>query len=136
MYRFSAFPWLPHCLILFVQCNDKASGTTHIRCTILPDESRIASMIPRFREFHKAFMNEFRGSQRRMQDLRRWLCRCMVRLDRVMWMVNMKLWHVCVVYMGNSGSWALAELFVSKCSMFLLYVWAVPICPHFCCMTH
>ncbi|XP_066399477.1 alanine aminotransferase 2-like [Miscanthus floridulus] len=49
----------------------QASGTTHIRCMILPDEGKIALMIPRFREFHKAFMNEFRGSQRRMQDLRR-----------------------------------------------------------------
>ena len=71
MYRFSAFPWLRHCLILFVQCNDKESGSIHIRCTILPDEGKIASMIPRLCAFHKAFMNEFRGSQQRMHDLRR-----------------------------------------------------------------
>jgi len=49
----------------------------------------------------------------------------MLRLDRVMWMVNLKLWHVCAVYMGNQGAWALAELFVPTimCLVFLLSSW-------------
>ncbi|WVZ65049.1 hypothetical protein U9M48_014471 [Paspalum notatum var. saurae] len=49
----------------------QASGTTHIRCTILPHEGKIAAMIPRFRAFHEAFMKEFRGSEPRMTDFRR-----------------------------------------------------------------
>ncbi|KAL6846188.1 hypothetical protein ACP4OV_023636 [Aristida adscensionis] len=38
----------------------QVSGTIHIRCAILPDEDKIAAMIPRLRAFHEAFMNEFR----------------------------------------------------------------------------
>ncbi|GJN33911.1 hypothetical protein PR202_gb22541 [Eleusine coracana subsp. coracana] len=38
----------------------QASGTTHIRCAILPDEEKIEAMIPRLRAFHEAFMKEFR----------------------------------------------------------------------------
>uniref|UniRef100_A0A804UDM3 Aminotransferase class I/classII large domain-containing protein n=1 Tax=Zea mays TaxID=4577 RepID=A0A804UDM3_MAIZE len=49
----------------------QASGTIHIRCTILPDERKIEAMVARLRAFHKAFMNEFRGSQQVMNDLRR-----------------------------------------------------------------
>ncbi|KAF0911333.1 hypothetical protein E2562_008222 [Oryza meyeriana var. granulata] len=37
------------------------SGTSHIRCTILPGEEKIAAMVPRLRAFHEAFMEEFRG---------------------------------------------------------------------------
>ncbi|PAN12569.1 hypothetical protein PAHAL_2G274200 [Panicum hallii] len=49
----------------------QASGTIHIRCTILPDEDKIATMIPRLKAFHESFMNEFRGSEPYMNDLRR-----------------------------------------------------------------
>ncbi|KAJ1289793.1 hypothetical protein BS78_02G191800 [Paspalum vaginatum] len=49
----------------------QASGTTHIRCTILPDEGKMTAMIPRFRAFHEAFMNEFRGSEPLVNDFRR-----------------------------------------------------------------
>ncbi|KAL6656056.1 hypothetical protein ACP70R_006882 [Stipagrostis hirtigluma subsp. patula] len=38
----------------------QVSGTIHIRCAILPDEDKIAAMIPRLKAFHEAFMNEFR----------------------------------------------------------------------------
>ncbi|XP_047050155.1 alanine aminotransferase 2-like [Lolium rigidum] len=37
-----------------------ATGTWHIRCTILPGEDKINEMIPRLKSFHEAFMNEFR----------------------------------------------------------------------------
>ncbi|XP_006660651.1 alanine aminotransferase 2-like [Oryza brachyantha] len=37
------------------------SGRSHIRCTILPDEEKIAEMVPRLQAFHEAFMDEFRG---------------------------------------------------------------------------
>ncbi|CAN6210809.1 unnamed protein product [Urochloa humidicola] len=49
----------------------QVSGTIHIRCTILPDEDKITAMIPRLKAFHESFMNEFRGSQPYMNDLRR-----------------------------------------------------------------
>lgn len=49
----------------------QASGTIHIRCTILPDEDKIAAMIPRLKSFHESFMNEFRGSEPYMNDVRR-----------------------------------------------------------------
>jgi len=48
----------------------QASGTIHIRCTILPDEDKIAAMIPRLKSFHESFMNEFRGSEPYMNDVR------------------------------------------------------------------
>ncbi|CAN6451273.1 unnamed protein product [Victoria cruziana] len=35
-------------------------GTWHIRCTILPQENKIPTVISRLTEFHKAFMAEFR----------------------------------------------------------------------------
>ncbi|EEC84627.1 hypothetical protein OsI_31489 [Oryza sativa Indica Group] len=37
------------------------SGTSHIRCTILPGEETITAMVPRLQAFHEAFMDEFRG---------------------------------------------------------------------------
>ncbi|RCV11792.1 hypothetical protein SETIT_2G214800v2 [Setaria italica] len=49
----------------------QVSGTIHIRCAILPDEDKIAAMIPRLKAFHESFMNEFRGSEPYMNDLRR-----------------------------------------------------------------
>ncbi|KAL0341786.1 UNVERIFIED_CONTAM: Alanine aminotransferase 2, mitochondrial [Sesamum calycinum] len=36
-------------------------GTWHFRCTILPQEDRIPAIISRLTEFHKGFMDEFRG---------------------------------------------------------------------------
>jgi alanine transaminase len=39
----------------------KVSGTSHIRCTILPGEETITAMVPRLQAFHEAFMDEFRG---------------------------------------------------------------------------
>jgi alanine transaminase len=43
---------------------NRAAGTWHIRCTILPGEDKIKVMIPRLKAFHEAFhesfMNEFR----------------------------------------------------------------------------
>ncbi|XP_071676368.1 alanine aminotransferase 2 isoform X1 [Lolium perenne] len=39
---------------------NRASGTWHIRCTILPGEDKIKDMISRLKAFHEAFMNEFR----------------------------------------------------------------------------
>ncbi|KAM3257578.1 hypothetical protein ACQJBY_049719 [Aegilops geniculata] len=43
-----------------VSGRNKATGTWHIRCTILPGEDKIKAMIPRLKEFHESFMNEFR----------------------------------------------------------------------------
>nr|XP_025876260.1 alanine aminotransferase 2 isoform X2 [Oryza sativa Japonica Group] len=37
------------------------SGTSHIRCTILPGEETITAMVPSLQAFHEAFMDEFRG---------------------------------------------------------------------------
>uniref|UniRef100_A0ACD5XSB1 Uncharacterized protein n=1 Tax=Avena sativa TaxID=4498 RepID=A0ACD5XSB1_AVESA len=39
---------------------NRAAGTYHIRCTILPGEDKIKAMIARLRAFHESFMNEFR----------------------------------------------------------------------------
>ncbi|GFQ07173.1 alanine aminotransferase 2 mitochondrial [Phtheirospermum japonicum] len=36
-------------------------GTWHFRCTILPQEDRIPAIISRLTDFHKGFMDEFRG---------------------------------------------------------------------------
>nr|CAB3457131.1 unnamed protein product [Digitaria exilis] len=49
----------------------QVKGTIHIRCTILPDEDKIAAMIPRLKAFHESFMNKYRGSEPYMKDLRR-----------------------------------------------------------------
>jgi hypothetical protein len=43
-----------------VSGHKRATGTWHIRCTILPGEDKINVMIPRLKAFHEAFMNEFR----------------------------------------------------------------------------
>lgn len=43
-----------------VSGRDRASGTCHIRCTVLPSEEKIKAMIPRLRDFHESFMDEFR----------------------------------------------------------------------------
>ncbi|CAM0951484.1 unnamed protein product [Alopecurus aequalis] len=43
-----------------VSGRSKATGTYHIRCTILPGEEKINAMIQRLKAFHEAFMNEFR----------------------------------------------------------------------------
>ncbi|XP_010318451.1 alanine aminotransferase 2 [Solanum lycopersicum] len=36
-------------------------GTWHFRCTILPQEEKIPAIVSRLTEFHKLFMDEFRG---------------------------------------------------------------------------
>ncbi|XP_059302977.1 alanine aminotransferase 2-like isoform X1 [Lycium ferocissimum] len=36
-------------------------GTWHFRCTILPQEEKIPAIVSRLTEFHKQFMDEFRG---------------------------------------------------------------------------
>uniref|UniRef100_A0A3Q7FWK2 alanine transaminase n=1 Tax=Solanum lycopersicum TaxID=4081 RepID=A0A3Q7FWK2_SOLLC len=36
-------------------------GTWHFRCTILPQEEKIPAIVSRFTQFHKQFMDEFRG---------------------------------------------------------------------------
>ncbi|KAK8551344.1 hypothetical protein V6N12_039989 [Hibiscus sabdariffa] len=36
-------------------------GTWHFRCTILPQEEKIPSVVSRLTDFHKSFMDEFRG---------------------------------------------------------------------------
>ncbi|WMV34974.1 hypothetical protein MTR67_028359 [Solanum verrucosum] len=36
-------------------------GTWHFRCTILPQEEKIPAIVSRLTEFHKKFMDEFRG---------------------------------------------------------------------------
>ncbi|WMV22542.1 hypothetical protein MTR67_015927 [Solanum verrucosum] len=36
-------------------------GTWHFRCTILPQEEKIPAIASRFTQFHKQFMDEFRG---------------------------------------------------------------------------
>ncbi|CAH1422911.1 unnamed protein product [Lactuca virosa] len=36
-------------------------GTWHFRCTILPQEDKIPAIVSRLTDFHKKFMNEFRG---------------------------------------------------------------------------
>ncbi|KAF3647501.1 Alanine aminotransferase 2 [Capsicum annuum] len=36
-------------------------GTWHFRCTILPQEDKIPAIVSRLTEFHKQFMDEFRG---------------------------------------------------------------------------
>uniref|UniRef100_J3LKP4 Alanine aminotransferase 2 n=1 Tax=Oryza brachyantha TaxID=4533 RepID=J3LKP4_ORYBR len=38
----------------------QVAGTWHVRCTILPQEEKIPSMIARFREFHEEFMAQYR----------------------------------------------------------------------------
>ncbi|KAH1066320.1 hypothetical protein J1N35_031307 [Gossypium stocksii] len=36
-------------------------GTWHFRCTILPQEEKIPAIVTRLTDFHKSFMDEFRG---------------------------------------------------------------------------
>lgn len=36
-------------------------GTLHFRCTILPQEDKIPAVVSRLTDFHKSFMDEFRG---------------------------------------------------------------------------
>uniref|UniRef100_A0A0D9VQC8 Aminotransferase class I/classII large domain-containing protein n=1 Tax=Leersia perrieri TaxID=77586 RepID=A0A0D9VQC8_9ORYZ len=38
----------------------QVEGTWHVRCTILPQEEKIPSMISRFRKFHEEFMAQYR----------------------------------------------------------------------------
>uniref|UniRef100_A0ACD5XLL3 Uncharacterized protein n=1 Tax=Avena sativa TaxID=4498 RepID=A0ACD5XLL3_AVESA len=47
-----------------VSGRNKATGTWHIRCTILPGEDKIKAMIKRLKAFHESFMNEFRDRSR------------------------------------------------------------------------
>lgn len=43
-----------------VSGRNRATGTWHIRCTILLGEGKIEAMIARLKAFHESFMNEFR----------------------------------------------------------------------------